>query len=138
MPAVCWSGFGEVAFVMGVLNGKQNVVAISPMATSCRQRQDSAEPLWFALLCRELWGANAPKELEYALGRIGHPRSDRTCRAWASGDSPPPVNILLMLQRDEECGERVLEYVMRDCNAPWWLDHQRAADIGRQVLTITK
>src|SRR5438309_713632 len=38
-------------------------------ATDCREklsRQDSAEPLWFALLCRELCGPNAPKELASA------------------------------------------------------------------------
>lgn len=122
---------------MRSLNGNPNVVAISSVASSCRQRQHSAEPLWFAVMCRELWGANAPKELEFALTRMGHPRSDRTCRAWASGDSPPPVNILLMLQRDHECGEAVLAYVMRDCDAPWWAEQQRAVDVGRQVLKIT-
>lgn len=104
-----------------------------PLATHCQQRQDSAEPLWFALLCRELWGTNAPKELEFALGRIGHVRSDRTCRAWASGDSPPPVNILLMLLRDVEVGARVLTCVMRDCSASWWLDHLRARRIAAQI-----
>lgn len=110
--------------------------AISASAMVCQQRQDSAEPLWFALLCRELWGANAPKELEYALTRIGHQRSDRTCRAWAAGDSPPPVNILLMLQRDPEWGERVLGYVMRECEASWWLEFVRNAELGRQVRAL--
>ena len=107
--------------------------AISASAVFCRQRQDSAEPLWFAVMCRELWGANAPKELEFALGRIGHKRSDRTCRAWAAGDSPPPVNILLMLLRDDECGKHVHDYVMRDCDAQWWRENQRSERITAQV-----
>lgn len=98
-------------------------------ATDCRQRQDSAEPLWFALLCRDLWGANAPKELQFKTGR-----SDRTCRAWAAGDSPPPVNILLMLQRDPDIGERVQQYVMRDCAAPWWREQERDRRVGRAAL----
>lgn len=102
-------------------------------ATVCRQRQESAEPLWFALLCRELWGTNAPKDLEFALRRNGIERSDRTCRAWAAGDSPPPVNILLALQRDEECGGRVLDYVMRGCDASHWREHERALRIAVQV-----
>ncbi len=110
--------------------------AISASATDCRQRQDSAEPLWFAVMCRELWGANAPKELEFALARMGHRRSDRTCRAWASGDSPPPVNILLMLQRDDECGGHVLDYVMRGCGAAHWLKRERALRIAAQLDAI--
>jgi hypothetical protein len=91
-------------------------------ATDCRQRQESAEPLWFALLCRELWGANAPKELEYALKHNGIERSDRTCRAWAAGDSPPPVNILLALLHDRDIGRRVEAYAMRDCD--WWQERK--------------
>jgi hypothetical protein len=103
--------------------------AISSSATVRHQRQDSAEPLWFAVMCRELWGSNATKELEFKTGR-----SDRTCRAWASGDSPPPVNILLMLLQDPECGAAILDHVMLGCEAPWWRDHQRALKIGRAAI----
>lgn len=56
--------------------------AISAAATFSRQRQFSAEPLWFAVMCRHLWGTNATKELQFLTER-----SERTCRAWASGDS---------------------------------------------------
>jgi hypothetical protein len=112
--------------------------AISASAAICQPRQDSAEPLWFALLCRHLWGPNAPKDLEFALSRNNHQRSDRTCRAWAAGDSPPPINIGVMLQRDADIGRRVLEYIMRDCEAQWWLDFNRDAEIGRKVLDLTR
>lgn len=113
-----------------------SVAAISSSATVCRQRQDSAEPLWFAIMCRELWGPNAPKELEFALIRNRARRSDRTCRAWAAGDSPPPVNILLMLQRDHECGERVMQYVMRGCDAEWWQRYVRAKAIADAIDAV--
>jgi hypothetical protein len=116
----------------GTLRGRI-IAANAALATDCQRWQDSAEPLWFAQMCRELWGANAPKELEFALKRNGLDRSDRTCRAWASGDSPPPVNILLVLLHDAEVGKRVLDYVMRDCDAPWWREHQRAERIAAQV-----
>lgn len=96
------------------------IAAIKPSAENCRRRQDSAEPLWFAILCRELWGANAPKELEFRTGR-----SDRTCRAWALGDNLPPLEIVLNLLRDNECGQYVLGYAMRDCDAPWWTARER-------------
>lgn len=110
------------------------IVAANPLAaTSCQQRQDSAEPLWFALLCRSLWGANAPKELQFINGR-----SDRTCRAWASGDSPPPVNILLMLLRDQSVGRRVFDYCMRDCDAAWLLELRRAERITADFDAIDR
>jgi len=112
--------------------------AISPSAENCQPRQDSAEPFWFALLCRHLWSTNAPKDLEFTLARAGHQRSDRTCRAWTAGDSPPPINIGAMLLRDDDVGRRVLDYVMRDCTAPWWVEFNRHADFGRKVLELTK
>lgn len=114
------------------------IAAISLSAANCRQRQDSAEPLWFALLCRDLWGGNAPKDLEFALSRNGHQRSDRTCRAWAAGDSPPPINIGVMLQRDEAVGSKVLDYIMRDCDAPWWRDLQAAQALCAQFQIIKR
>lgn len=107
--------------------------AKQPLAEHCRQRQESAEPLWFAVFCRSLWGANAPKELEFRTGR-----SDRACRAWASGDSPPPVNILLVLLRDPDTGRRVLDYCMRDSNAHWWRELQRARRIVVQFDAIDR
>jgi hypothetical protein len=107
--------------------------AISSSATVRHQRQDSAEPLWFAVMCRELWGSNAPKELEFKTGR-----SDRTCRAWASGGSPPPVNILLMLLTDHECGERVLDYVMRDCDALWWRELQPVREMCADYKVVRR
>jgi hypothetical protein len=112
--------------------------AILPSAANCQPRQDSAEPLWFALLCRHLWGPNAPKDLEFTLANHGHQRSDRTCRAWTAGDSPPPVNIGVMLQRDELVGEKVLDYIMRDCTAQWWLDIQAARALCAQFQIIKR
>jgi hypothetical protein len=112
--------------------------AISASAELCQSRHDSAEPLWFALLCRYLWGGNAPKDLEFALARNHDKRSDRTCRAWAAGDSPPQVNTLVLLQRDHQCGERVLQYVMRDCDAPWWLELQAARALCAQFQIIKR
>lgn len=88
--------------------------AISTSAAVCHQRQEFAEPLWFAVMCRDLWGQNAPKELEFKTGR-----SDRTCRAWTSGDSPPPVNIFLMLLSNPECGHKILNYTFRDNDTEW-------------------
>jgi hypothetical protein len=107
-------------------------------AMDCREnlsRQDLAEPLWFAVLCRFLWGGNAPKELEYALARNGLERSDRTCRAWASGDSLPPSNIFVALWLDHAVGKRVEQYVKGDCDAPWCIADRRAMGVGYAAIT---
>jgi len=103
-----------------------NALPLEP--TSHAQRQHSAEPLFFALLCRELWGANAAKELQFRLGR-----SERTCRAWAAGDSPPPINVLVALLHEDDCGAAVLVYIMRGSAAAWWRAHERALRIAAQI-----
>jgi hypothetical protein len=107
--------------------------AIPTMADGCRHRQEFAEPLWFAVLCRYLWGANGPKDLQFALARNGIERSDRTCRAWAAGDNTPPLPIYLVLQNDAVVGERVLFFAHQDCDAPWWQEIQRAVRIAAQI-----
>lgn len=99
--------------------------AISAVAADCQRRQISAEPLWFALMSRELWGPNAPKDLEYWLRKAELDPSDRTCRAWASGDSIPVSTIMAILLHTPH-GYRVLNWIMRDSTEPWWLELQRA------------
>jgi hypothetical protein len=112
----------------------RNTISAIPVPASNRpSRQDFAEPLWFAVLCRYLWGANGPKDLQAALARNGLERSDRTCRAWASGDNTPPLQIYLVLQNDAVVGSRVLHYAHQDCTAPWWQELQRAVRIAAQV-----
>jgi hypothetical protein len=108
--------------------------AIPTMADGCRRRQDVADPLFFAVLCRYLWGANAPKELQFALARNRIEAPDRTCRAWASGTNKPPLEVYLLLQRDEIVGSRVHDFVMFDCTASWWHAMRRAIKVGTAAI----
>jgi len=67
--------------------------------------------------------------------------SERQCYAWAGGYNEPLASILVELLRSPE-GGRALDVLMRDCTAPWWLDHQRnvrlAAAGQRFLAEITK
>lgn len=101
--------------------------AISRAAEIRRHRRTSAEPLWFALMCRHLWGTNAPKELQFIVGG-----SDRTCRAWASGDTIPQSDILVALILSNQ-GRAVLDYLMSEVPMLWWLALLRAERIAAQV-----
>lgn len=103
--------------------------AILSAAENCREiskRQDSADPLWFAVMCRAIWGANAAKELRFIIDK-----SERTCRAWVSGDSEPPASVLRALQRSEEYGAAFQAYVMQECLAAWWQEQEAARDLLR-------
>lgn len=128
----------------GIISGKDQT-AISTAADSCHrqhatdashaQRQHLAEPLWFALMCRALWPENAPKELQFILANSARPslgRSDRTARAWATGESEPPVSVLLALLLSDH-GWRVLEYLLGATVLGWWTRLTRALRIADQV-----
>lgn len=89
------------------------------LAEDCQPRQIIAEPLWFAVMCQRIFGPNAAKELHFLLGN-----SDRTCRAWASGDCIPLATPLALLLRTKH-GDAVLTYIMRGVDVEWWADLQR-------------
>lgn len=101
--------------------------AISVAADNCRQWQHLADALWFAALCRELWGENAAKELCFLLGK-----SDRTCRAWAAGDCEPPARVLAHLIISDH-GLRVVSWIVRDAALTWWANVQRAIRITKHI-----
>jgi hypothetical protein len=112
------------------MRGKLTVVppdAILPTATFPASRQLLAEPLWFAVMSRALWGTNAAKELQFVTAR-----SERTCRAWASGDSEPPASVLAALLLSGNA-DAVLKYILADASSEWWRGHERALRIARQV-----
>lgn len=107
--------------------------AISVAAVSCQQRQHLAEPLWFAVMCRVLWGPNASKDLKFILDAYdGRDRSERTCRAWTSGDSEPPCSVLGILMVSDQ-GRAVLDYLQREMPSLWWLALMRAERVTAQV-----
>jgi len=84
------------------------------------------EPLWFALMARELWQFKVAAHLYCLIGT-----NERTARAWARGDREPMGSAVLDLLRSSD-GERVLDWIMRDSGAEWWRDLQGARALSAQ------
>ena len=97
-------------------------------AESCEQRIDGRvlPDLWFARMARELWQFKVAAHLHATTGR-----SERTCRAWEAGDNEPGCTTLAQLLRSPD-GPRVLSWVMRGCDEPWWATAEVLVDISRQ------
>lgn len=112
--------------------------AIFPVAQSCLETSAPDNrgtlvpgPLWFAVMARELWQFKVAAHLHFLLGT-----SERTGRAWASGDREPMASILAGLLRSED-GARILEILMRDSSTKWWpqlVEDRRLASIFREAM----
>lgn len=73
---------------------------------------------WFAGLVTRVWPARSrAKMLRYHLGS-----SERTSRAWASGDREPGASVLGELLRSDD-GGLVLDKIMAGAAPSWWRDH---------------
>lgn len=70
----------------------------------------------FALVAQSVWKVKTPA----ALHDHTH-ASERTCRAWASGDREPLAGVLITLLRSRE-GLLVLRAIMRTDPPQWWLN----------------
>jgi hypothetical protein len=105
--------------------------ATSAAAASCREvsakcrtaESGSILPVqsWFADIVRKLWPARQRAKMLCFFTGV---RSDRTARAWASGDYEPSASVLGALLRSDE-GGRVLNAIMAGSHATWWLQHRR-------------
>ncbi len=58
-----------------------------------------------------------------------------SCYRYARGETPPPLDFLLRVLRSD-AGEQFLCALMG--KEQWWIEMQRAAEVGRKVLEITK
>lgn len=52
---------------------------------------------------------------------------ERTCYEWVRGKFDPPSRVLIRLLHSDQ-GWRVLEYLMRGCKAPWWIEVRQARE----------
>ena len=88
---------------------------------------------WFMHLAHRLWGQGDNRPAKWLRYLTGFP--ERSCRAYARGEvevSP----LLYALIRGEQ-GNRVVDDIMRGSQATWWLEQQRALEVGRGVLKLT-
>lgn len=111
-------------------------------AQTCQQefvRTDSGSILppeqWFMHLAHDLWGKDNNRPAKWLRYLTGFP--ERSCRAYAGGEIEVSGAMLYALHRGEQ-GNRVIGHIMRDSTAHWWLEQQRAAEVGRKVLDIAK
>ena len=88
-----------------------NCIELSVVAESCK---------WFPGLAKFV----APKKPAPIIAYLtGEP--ERTCYEWVRGKFDPPSRVIIRLLHSDQ-GWRVLEYLMRGCKQPWWLDTVRA------------
>ncbi len=110
--------------------------AIKSAATNGSNEPDTAEPLpvlakdQFAEAARKILGKDAGGQL---CCITDYPST--SCYRYARGETPPPLDFLLRVLRSDT-GERFLCALMG--REQWWTEMQRAADVGRKVLEITK
>ena len=106
----------------------------NPMAEDCRASGTILPDRdWFMRSARYVWPVGTPKALQFELEKVDHVEySDRTCRAWTSGDGEPPCHKLVLLLRGEE-GRRFLDLAMEGAEPSWWREHleaRRKADLA--------
>lgn len=94
----------------------------------------SDEPLdeWFVIAGQSLLAPKPGFILDLETG-CGERNGDR----YASGTVKVPTLVVRRLVHSKH-GEPWLNAFMDSCTAPWWIEFKHAADIGRQVLKITK
>lgn len=85
---------------------------------------------WFPGLAKWL-SATKPATLIHYLS--GEP--ERSCYGWVEGRSDPPSRALVTMLRSDE-GWRILEYLMRGSEQPWWLETKKARQFTAQTRAV--
>jgi hypothetical protein len=91
--------------------------------------------LWFAIMCKALWGEGATAALFDLVGQHLEHKDERQCRRWARGESEPPQSILWMLIASKE-GWRVEAFIGGE--QPSWEEVQHALAIKRAIDGVGK
>jgi hypothetical protein len=91
---------------------------------------------WFYGCATAVFGNKETGQLLHLA--TGWPRT--SCYAFVTRDPgqrrKPPVEFLRILFRSDH-GAPFHDAFMDGCNAAWWLDREREAEVGRKVLAIT-
>lgn len=91
----------------------------NPMAEDCRPSGGILPNRdWFMRSARYVWPVGAAKALQFELQN-----SDRTSRAWTSGEYEPPCHVLVQLLRGDH-GGRFLDLAMDGASPAWWRQRQ--------------
>lgn len=109
---------------MSAIESINGTSAIVVAARSCRETSgpDDCGTLvpqgWFAGLVTRVW----PSRSRAKMLRFHLDSSERTARAWASGDREPDAWVLGALLRSDD-GGLVLDKIMAGAAPRWWREH---------------
>lgn len=93
--------------------------ARNPMADDCRTTGSILPDRdWFMRSARRVWPIGAAKALQFELEN-----SDRTSRAWTSGEYEPPCHVLVQLLRGDH-GSKFLDLAMDGASPVWWREQK--------------
>lgn len=98
---------------------------IETIERKCAARSGSEGAQWFSRLARFLSPKKPGATLQYLTGE-----DERSCHRYASGSAEPKVHVLVRMLRSRE-GWAILEFVMRDCKEPWWVEVRRARAVAK-------
>lgn len=107
---------------------RANQCAVRTGAPPVQTGSQSDSESWFVAAVRTICGKDAGLHLHRITGF-----PERSCYRYAAGDREPPADFLRALFRSPQ-GAPFLAAFMHGCEAGWWRDHQRAHDIGRDII----
>lgn len=108
------SNIAEVRASEVVAKGRAELSVVELFATSRKPSK------WFPGLAKKL-SRDKPAA---AISHLTNER-ERTCYDWCSGAVDPPARAVVKLLHSE-VGWVVLQYLMRGCKQPWWIETEKA------------
>ena len=115
-------------------NGSEDAPAIGARLSTPASGSDRHE--WFYVAARDLLGKDPGLQLNLLTGYPVSSCSAYVHNEWAKRRRPPEHFIRTACHLPTERG--FFDAFMAECEAPWWLEFNRCADIGRKVLDLTR
>lgn len=112
--------------------GKLAARRIIPITTNGMHGKSAVDDQdWFSAAAKRLY-EHKPGTVLHTITSLG---DERLCQRYAAGDVRPPAYFLRALQRS---GHGLQWSAIVLDGVAWWLELNRAADIGRKVLDLTR
>lgn len=115
-------------------NGSEHTPAEPARPSTLARGSDRHE--WFYTAACSLLGKDPGLQLHLLTGYPVSSCSAYVHNEWSKRRRPPEHFIRAVCHLHDERG--FFDAFMAECAAPWWLDLNRHADIGRKVLDLTR
>lgn len=112
-------------------HGKADAESLPSTAAKTFGVRIDVDAEWFSDAAQSLYPTKGGTALHFLTDY-----DERLCQKYVAGSVKPSAYFLRTLERGPH-GRQWLNAVMANCAAEWWVDLQRAEDIGRKVLAIT-